>query len=189
MDERTFDQARTELLSLIERSPIPEDSGHAVNTLAWVKKLRTDAGPTLALAALGHDIERAFPARRVRQADFADFDSYKAAHSANSGRIIAQVLGESRLTDEELREIHEAVALHEFGGTERSNILKWADSLSFFDNNLELYARRHTRDEIEARVRWGLRRLPAGLRETASDFVYESEDLADIVRRTVRQLR
>ncbi len=54
---------RKAILAVISRSPVPEDPGHAENTLSWLLRLRPDAGMSMQIAALGHDIERAVSPR------------------------------------------------------------------------------------------------------------------------------
>ena len=42
------------------------------------------------LAALGHDIERAVESKKVRPSDFSNYDEFKAAHAANSAKILGE---------------------------------------------------------------------------------------------------
>lgn len=58
---------------------MPEDPEHAQNTLEWLLKLKPDADEALQIAALGHDIERAFEDTKVRRDDYRDFDTFKVA--------------------------------------------------------------------------------------------------------------
>jgi hypothetical protein len=79
-------------------SSVPEDRRHAENTLDWLLMLKPDADEALQIAALGHDIERALEARKVKRADFPDYDRFKAAHARNSAEILRGISVESNST-------------------------------------------------------------------------------------------
>ncbi|MFC1835714.1 DUF4202 family protein [Thermodesulfobacteriota bacterium] len=174
---------------IISRSPVPEDSGHSRNTLKWMLHLVPDADAALRLAALGHDIERAYGNRRVRKSDYGTFDEYKAAHALNSAAILGEVLTEYGSEQALIDEVEVLVGKHEFGGTPRSDQLKWADSLSYFDNNLVQYALRHSQEEIVHRVEWGLRRLPEHLREIVHKMEFADSELVRLVLHEISKLK
>ncbi len=80
----------------------------------------------------------------MRRWDFADYDVFKAAHARNSAAMLGGILRECGVGDETLtREVHRLVWLHEVGGDLRSDLLKDADSRSYFDVNLPLYFERN----------------------------------------------
>ena len=56
MEAEQLECAERKIRVLLERSRVPEDSGHAENTLKWVLLLRPDADPALRLAAIAHDV-------------------------------------------------------------------------------------------------------------------------------------
>ena len=71
---------------------MPEDLIHSSNTLEWILRLAPRAGEALRIAALGHDIDRAVGSRRVRKADFQDFEEFKAAHARTVPRLSKRFL-------------------------------------------------------------------------------------------------
>ena len=73
---------------VIAGSKVPEDPRHAENTLDWLLRLKSGADEALQIAALGHDIQRALAARKLKRADFPDYDTFKAAHARNSAEIL-----------------------------------------------------------------------------------------------------
>ncbi len=152
--------ARERILAVIRRSTVPEDPAHAENTLAWLLRLAPEADAALRIAALAHDIDRALPeGERVRRADFDDYDAFKAAHARNGARVLEDILRECGAPEPLIREACRLVALHEFGGDPRANLLRDADSLSFYDTNLPLYLAREGEAEALRRARWGYKRL------------------------------
>ena len=85
-------RAERRIAEVIAGSDVPEDPLHSRNTLEWLLRLDPRADPALRIAALGHDIERAVEARKVRRGDFADYDAFKAAHARNSAAMLRGIL-------------------------------------------------------------------------------------------------
>lgn len=168
--------------AIIEKSPIPEDPIHATNTLEWLLKLKPDAGEALKLAALGHDIERAIEKRKVRRADYKSYDEFKQAHALNSAKILAEIMKECNLGKEFIDDVLFLVRHHETGGSARADILRDADSLSFFHVNLPHYFVRNGTQETKRRCLWGYQKLPDNLKGIVAQFDYEDKELESLVR-------
>jgi hypothetical protein len=177
--------AELAIRSAISRSKVPEDPLHAESTLAWLLKLKPGADDALRLAALGHDVERAIEARRVRKNRFRTFDEFKEAHASNSAEILRSILEECRVDEHVRLEVCRLVRLHEAGGDERSDILKNADALSYFQDNLPLYFARNGWMETKRRAMWGYARLSPELRQIVARFRYESWDLNALLQEVV----
>ena len=126
---------------------MPEDPIHSKNTLEWLLKLMPDANERLKIAALGHDIERAIEKRKVRQQDYKDYDAFKDAHALNSANVLAEIMQACDIDKKTIDEVFSLVRHHETGGTDRIDILKDADSISYFEVNLPLYFVRNTLKE------------------------------------------
>jgi hypothetical protein len=173
--------------SAIAKSRVPEDRLHAENTLEWLLKLNGDADDALRIAALGHDIDRAVESLRVRKTDFSGFDAFKAAHARNSALILKDIMQTCGMDPALQDDICLLVSRHETGGDERSDLLKDADSLSFFQVNLPYYAARNDWDTTERRSQWGYQRLSLGARELISDFSYRNGRLNALLARIISQ--
>ncbi len=166
-------RARLRISEVIAGSSVPEDPRHASNTLAWLLRLDPDADAALQIAALGHDIDRAVTARKVQRADFGDYDDFKAAHARNGAAILSEILVECGVTDDTLtREVHHLVCAHEVGGDPRSELLKDADSISYFDVNLPLYFEREGWKETRRRCTWGYLRLSGRARSIVAGLKF-----------------
>lgn len=174
--DRLFLIAVQRIRAAIARSPVPEDPGHAENTLQWMKRLAPEAGPALHLAALAHDIERARPDRLMRH-EFDDYDSFKKEHAA-VGADIAEALLLDVGIDAVLRQaVFFLIRQHEVGGDPESDLLKDADSLSYFDHNLPFYYRREGWTNTLRRARWGYQRLSARAREYYCEIKHSDHEL------------
>ena len=168
-------------------SLVPEDPGHAENTLEWLLKLKPNADEALQIAALGHDIERSLDDRKVKQADFADYETFKAAHARNSAEILSEIMEDCGVPQDLASEVYWLVCRHETGGAPRADLIKDADSISFFEVNLPLYYNRHSRKEVLQRCVWGYRRLSERMQQVAQTFSYDNAELDALLKEAIRK--
>ncbi len=171
----------------IAGSSTPEDPAHADNTLHWLLRLKPDADAALQLAALGHDIDRASP-DKVQRRDFTDYDAFKAAHARHSAEILQELLTRHGVPAAVVARTCELVRRHEVGGTPDADVLKDADSLSYFDTNLPLYLRREGEEEALCRSIWGLQRLSARALAMLRTWRFEDGAAARVVDLALAEL-
>ena len=182
----SIDCAKQRIREIIAGSRVPEDPRHAENTLKWLFRLEPKADPALQIAALAHDIDRAVETRKVRRADFSDYDAFKTAHARNGAAILKAILDKCGVAQSVADEACRLVALHELGGDPRSDLLKDADSISFFEVNLPLYYQREGREETMRRCSWGYRRLSVRMKKIARHITYEDEKLTHLLKAATR---
>ncbi len=181
------DCARQKIRAVIAGSRVPEDPGHADNTLDWLLRLEPDAGEALQLAALAHDIDRAIEAVKVKRADFDDYDTFKAAHARHGAELLRPIL---TACDEPPNIVNDAcrlVEIHEVGGDPDADLLKDADSISYFDVNLPLYYQREGWDETKRRSLWGYRRLSARARAIVGSIGHDDETMNRLLREVISE--
>ena len=183
----SIDCARKGIEEIINTSPVPEDPIHSKNTLEWLLRLKPDADEALQIAALGHDIERAIEERKVRRGDYKNYDEFKAAHASNSAKILVEIMKECSISKKLADDIFFLVFYHETGGTRRSDILRDADSISFFHVNLPYYLIRNGVEETKRRYRWGYRRLSNNRKGLVAEFDYQNRQLASLVRTCISE--
>ncbi len=182
----SLERALRRIAEVIAGSTVPEDPEHSRNTLKWLLELEPRADVALRIAALGHDIDRAVEARKVQRADFADYDAFKAAHARNGAQILLEILADCGIEDEALmREVERLVCAHEVGGDPRSDLLKDADSLSYFDVNLPLYYARNGWEETRRRCVWGYRRLSERAKRIVVGLTYPADELKQLVNESI----
>jgi hypothetical protein len=117
----------------------PYNSNHLLDSLAWLDQIAPDATLAMRLAALMHDMERAFPGPDQPVArSFVDAEYY-AAHSARSARIVGAWLRANGADEPLAREVEELIGAHEVGGWPEANLVQAADSISFLATNVELF--------------------------------------------------
>ena len=185
MPEERIAKLKKKIAGMLENSSFAEDSIHSVNTLDWVMELRPDADQALQIAALGHDIERADDQRRVRSEGYNSFEQFKEAHAINSAEILSQIMEEMGMDPAFTADVARLVALHEAGGDDRENVLKYADTLSFFQVSLPLFFDRHGPDITRKRLVWGYRKLLPELRQRVKDMEYPDPELKNLVLESI----
>ena len=183
----SIESAKGKIREVIAASKVPEDPGHADNTLAWLFKLDPKTDPAMQIAALAHDIDRAVEARKVRRSDFDDYDVFKAAHAQNGAKILREILDDCQVAKDITDEACRLVTLHEVGGDSRSDLLKDVDSISYFDVNMPLYFQREGWDETKRRCVWGYRRLSSQGKEIVKGMTYEKQALMRLLNEAIGQ--
>ncbi|MBW2400315.1 MAG: DUF4202 family protein [Deltaproteobacteria bacterium] len=184
-----IERARLRIAEVIAGSSIPEDPRHASNTREWLLRMDPDADAALRLAALGHDIERAISARKVQRTDFDDYDDFKAAHARNGAAILRKIMCECGFGNDALtQEVHRLVCAHEVGGDPRSDLLKDADSISYFDVNLPCYFEREGWAETRRRCTWGYLRLSGRARSIVAGLRFD-EPLGELMKESIEAAR
>ncbi|MCZ6472241.1 MAG: DUF4202 family protein [SAR324 cluster bacterium] len=181
------EQAIRTIRETIARSEVPEDPPHAEDTLRWVLKLDPKADQALQIAALAHDIDRAVTARKVHREEFTDYDEFKSAHARNGAIILREILQSSGVDDALCEEACRLVTLHEVGGDSRSDLLKNADSISYFSVNMPLYFQREGWEETKRRCVWGYHRLSGEMKRVAQSLTYEREELNKLLQTAIRE--
>ncbi len=177
--------AKQKIRAIISKSGVPEDPVHAENVLEWVLKLKPDADEALQIAALAHDIDRAVEKRKISRSDFNDYDAFKAAHAQNSARILKKILNECHVEQTIIDEACRLVERHETGGDLCSDLLKDADSISFFEVNMPLYFQREGYEETLKRCIWGYQRLSPKMKAICQKMTYSHHSLVKILQETV----
>jgi len=79
------------------------------------------------------------------------------------------------------------VVVHEVGGEFRSDLLKDADSLSYFDVNLPFYYQREGWNEAKRRSSWGYRRLSPKAKEIVKHIVHAEEAPVRLLREVIHE--
>ncbi len=184
---RSIECAKQKIRVVVAGSQVPEDSRHADNTLEWLLRLEPHADDGLQLAALAHDIDRAIEELKVGRADFDDYDAFKAAHARNGAEILRPILFECGVERHIANEACRLVEVHEVGGDFRSDLLKDADSISYFDVNLPFYYRREGWNEAKRRSSWGYRRLSPRGKEIVKHIVHAEEALVRLLLEVIQE--
>ncbi|MBE9569922.1 MAG: hypothetical protein IMF11_04810 [Proteobacteria bacterium] len=83
-------------------------------------------------------------------------------------------------------EVYLLVCRHETGGDPRSDLIKNADSISYFHVNMPLYYQREGWEETKRRCIWGCDRLSACAKKIVENIVYADEKLTKLLQEAMR---
>jgi len=174
--------AKHKISAVISKSSVPEDPAHSENVLVWLKKLKPDVDEALQIAALAHDIDRADAKSKIRRSDFSDYNQFKAAHAKHSAIIMKEILQDCKVEPSIIDEACRLVERHEIGGDPRTDLLKDADSISFFEVNMPLYYQREGYEETLKRCIWGYHRLSPKLKKICQNITYPENSLVKVLK-------
>jgi hypothetical protein len=150
---------------------------HLLRTEDWLLALDARAGEELRLAAVLHDIERAFPDPRSSWDSKRDWDSpaYNRWHQDRCADIASGWLRERGAQSGLVEAVDALIRVHEDGGWPEADLLQAADSLSFLDTMVGLVLG-WPRDRAEGKLRNSVERMAPRLtraRELAAPY-YEA---------------
>jgi NADPH:quinone reductase-like Zn-dependent oxidoreductase len=138
---------------------------HLDRTLVWLLVLDPGASEALRLAAVLHDIERAFEPDDVPP-DGTDpaSSAYTAWHQERSARVAGEWLAQQGAPPDLVDHVRRLVRVHEDGGDPEADLLQAADSISFLETQIDLFIGmvrdgRRSRAEAERKFRWMFERL------------------------------
>jgi hypothetical protein len=124
---------------------------HLHRTLEWLLKLDPQASVGLQIAALTHDIERAFPGEEAPPSyDDPASPEYNAWHQQRAAEMVGAWLERRDAPRELIDEVVALVRVHEQGGWPEADLLQAADSLSFLEVQTEFFAGRVARGQLSA---------------------------------------
>ena len=157
---------------------------HLLRTEAWAVELEPDASERLRLAAVLHDIERAFPAPGTSWISARDWDNpeYNRWHQDRSADIATRWLREQGASEALVDDVDALIRVHEDGGWPEADVLQAADSLSFLETLAPLVvgwieSGRATPERGAAKVRSSIDRIKPELtraRELAEPMLREA---------------
>lgn len=144
-------RAQAEIRAVLARSSMLEDARHAEDTLAWLLRLKPDPGPALALAALGHDIDRVAERAPLRREAFETLAAFENAHAHRGACALRKLLDACGVASGVTARACWLVEHHECGGDPAADLLRDADRLSWFRMGLPAVYRDEGRTEAKQR--------------------------------------
>ncbi len=143
-----IEEVKKEIEEYLVSARLSTDLEHARTALKWVLKLKPDADDALQVAALAHDIERAYQGEdKVDEKDFADYWEYKKVHASRGAEITVAILEKHGFDAEFVGKVKKLIINHEIGGYYEADILRDADSVSFFEENFDGFLQRYGKEE------------------------------------------
>lgn len=162
-----------------------KDPTHSKLVLKWVMKLKPSADEALQIAALGHDIDRAIEKRRVKKENFKDYEKYKKEHAKESAKIICEILEKHGLEKDFINKVKFLIKNHEVGGSKEVEMLKEADSLTFFSFDIYYYLKDRGSKKTKEKVRFMYKRLSEKARGLVNQVKFKNEKVESLFREAI----
>ncbi|MCA9379792.1 DUF4202 family protein [Candidatus Dojkabacteria bacterium] len=139
---------------------------HLLKTVEFVKFLKPDADEALLISAIAHDIERGSnskkPLNEIKKTGFTGEDHLKY-HQEEGARITAEFLRSIGAQERLIERVYMLISKHEVGGNSDQNLLKDADSMSFFETNVEHFVTKKVHEygyqKVKEKLDWMFNRI------------------------------
>ena len=164
---------------VVENYPYNRD--HLLRALEWLDRLAPGAPEAVRLAALTHDMERAFPGPDSPvMASLAD-PVYEQLHSERSARIVSEWLASHGADEQLTRDVAALIIAHEVGGTREADLVQAADRLSFLETNVDLFlgfveSGRFSIDDVRTKFEHSYHRIRVPDAKALARPLYEDAD-------------
>ena len=156
MNQELYKKAEQFVIDSFNKANKSSQIKHFLRTVYWIKELKSNADVALLISAVAHDIERAFRQKDVLEkktsAGYTNVEFF-CPHEERGAEIIGDFLKQQGVTAEIIERVKMLVSRHEEGGNEDQNLLKDADSISFFENNISLFLTKHVQEVGKEKVR------------------------------------
>ena len=158
------------------------NADHLVRTGYWVRMFYPRANDALIIAAITHDIERAFmDDRNPPTPEFggAKWDDavYDKWHSERSAKFVSEFLEKEGADQDLIDEVSNLISHHEHGGWKEADILRDADSLSFLEVNVDMFLswipEKLSKEEVRKKFHYMYKRIGTKKAKKYAEPLYE----------------
>ncbi len=165
MDLHIYNDAKQFVFDSFNKAEKTSQIKHFVRTVYWLKVLSPKADEALLVAAIAHDIERAFRKKDILEkktpVDLTSIEFYRP-HEEHGAEIIADFLKHQNVDDSFVERVKKLVSRHEEGGDDDQNLLKDADSVSFFETNAPSFINKPvdiSKEAVKDKFNWMFNRI------------------------------
>ena len=190
MDIDRFEKIKNEVLETLKRSPFEMENIHAQTVHKWVLKLKPDAGESLQIAALAHDIDRAITGIMEKHLkDYSKINEFKKEHALRSAQFISDIMKKHNYSENEINKVRNLVENHEVGGDEEMNILRDADSIAYFEYNIPVYLKHTNIERTKGKIRFMYKRIPENIQGIVKDLNYQDKKIEALVQEAISEIK
>jgi hypothetical protein len=180
MKTKLYKQTEQFVVDSFNKANEPQPIKHLLRTAYWLKKIYPKADEAMLIAAVTHDIERAFrkddTLKRLEQLSYIAVEILRP-HEEQGAEVISSYLKQWGANDQLIDKVKMLVSRHEEGGTDEQNIIKDADSVSFFENQIEYFLttllKKDGKEKIKEKLDWMFDRITSEKAKKFSKKWYE----------------
>ena len=185
-----INNVKRKIKEILKESPLDFDVIHAELTKKRLLELMPDADDAVKIAALAHDIDRGVYkiTETYNLKDYGNIDEFKKEHAIRSAKVVAKLLQEEGFENDFVKKVANIVTNHEVGGDPETNAVMDADSISYFDYNINEYFRKNGAERLKNKVRFMVKRVsPKGL-EIIKKISYNNSEIKTLVKDILSEL-
>ena len=164
-EERVYLRVKNYINKCVQNSDPRNFVEHSCDVEKWVQRMDCNVSVKVKIAALMHDVERAFAVDRKRDVG-RSYSDYKEEHAERSTQIVENFLGDLNIKPKFLEDILCLVRCHEVGLSEdhllykEMCVLKDADAISFFEeSNFDKYLEIWGKEVAVKKIDYSFQRL------------------------------
>jgi len=177
-----FNLVKKEIAEILPKSPIPFETKHSELTHKWLLKLKPDADEAMQIAALAHDIDRAFTGITEKDCkDYSKIDEFKKEHAIRSAKFICEIMKKHGYDKKMVDKVRHLVEAHEEGGDADQDIIMSADSLAYFEYNIPGYIKRYGPEQTKKKIHFMYKRLPEKAKKLVREMKFEDKEVGRLV--------
>lgn len=182
-----FSQVKKEIAEIMPKSPIEFDLRHSEVAHKWLLKLKPDADEAMQIAALAHDIDRAFTGITEKDCkDYSKIKEFKKEHALRSAKFISGIMKKHGYDKKIIDKVRHLVGAHETGGDADQDIIMSADSMAYFEYNIPGYLKRYGPEQAKKKIQFMYKRLPEKARKLVREMKFKDEEIGRLVREGVK---
>lgn len=157
----------------------PRQMKHFTRTADWVKELKPDADEAMLIAALAHDANRVFKGDILPKINENLHEpDYLLIHQSGGADIVGSFLKKNGADGDLINRVKMLIAKHEEGGNDDQNVIKDADSISFFENNIEHFLETkidaYGYDNVKDKFNWMYNRITSDVAKNIVQIWYQN---------------
>jgi hypothetical protein len=159
-----------------------EKSKHFERTVYWMQQLSPKSDLAIQISAYAHDIQRAFAQKEALKKIESSANGFKDEeflknHQDEGGRLMYVFLKEHGQIEELATKVKSLISKHEVGGDENQNILKDADSISYFECNADHFVTKYAPilgvEKIKSKFDWMFERITSEKAKQIAEPMYK----------------
>jgi len=181
MKDSFYQLTKAYVIKLFTEHNLQHNLEHLERTEYWIDVLVGSPAEAMRIAAFAHDIERTEKVNQLEKIQKSDKgyqdEEHLSEHQNKGAKIIKEFLESQGAPKKLIDDVVSLISHHEVGGDENQNILKDADSISFFETNAKGFVQKHVPEvgveKVRKKFEWMYNRINSGKAQKIAKPMFE----------------